>query len=319
MVNSKINYLRISVTDRCNLRCIYCLPRGIKSFLPHSEILSYEEIAEVIRILSDCGVRKVRLTGGEPLVRRGIENLVKMVKMAPSISEFSMTTNGLLLGEKAAVLKEAGLDRVNISLNTLQEKRYEKISGYANFQNVWNSIPVALKTFKAVKLNAILFQGINDDEIIDFAELSIEYNLSVRFIEYFSTQDKFLSLEERFVPNRVVKEVIEKRFGRLLPAEVIGNGPAVNYRISGAKGSIGFIDSNEGYFCSRCNRLRLSSDGKLYPCLFSPFNIDLKEMLRGNLTRPEIMGAMNNLIREKHNYSKPVKREYEFAMNKIGG
>lgn len=315
-----VDYLRISVTDRCNLKCIYCFPQGMESFLPHREILSYEEIAEIVKILSECGIGKVRLTGGEPLVRREIENLVKLIKLIPSISEISITTNGLLLGEKAAVLKEAGLDRVNISMNTLQEKRYEKISGYDNFRDVWNSIDAALKTFKVVKLNTILFKGINDDEIIDFAKITLKFNLCVRFIEYFSTQNEFLGLEERFVPNKVVKEVIEKRFGKLLMADdVRGNGPAINYRIPGANGSIGFIDSNEGYFCDRCNRLRLSSVGKLYPCLFSPFNINLKEMLRENLPRPEIMKAINNLIRKKHNYSKPIKRKYEFAMNTLGG
>lgn len=315
-----VDYLRISVTDRCNLRCIYCLPRGMESFLPHSEILSYEEIAGIVKMLSECGIRKVRLTGGEPLVRRKIESLIEMIEVIPSISEISITTNGILLGKKAVVLKEAGLDRVNISLNTLKENRYERITGYNNFQNVWNSIDTALKTFEVVKLNTILFKGINDDEIIDFAELTFKFNLSVRFIEYFSTQNEFLNLEERFIPNRVVKEVIEKRFGKFLPADdVRGNGPAINYRIPGAKGSIGFINSNEEYFCARCNRLRLSSIGKLYPCLFSPFNIDLKEMLRGNLSKPEIMKAINGLIRKKHNYSKPIKRKYEFAMNTLGG
>ena len=315
-----VDYLRISVTDRCNLRCIYCLPRGMESFLPHREILSYEEIADIVKILSECGIRKVRLTGGEPLVRREIESLVKLINLIPSISELSMTTNGILLGEKAVILKEAGLDRVNISLNTIKEDRYEKITGYNNFRDVWNSISVALKTFKVVKLNTILFKGINDDEIIDFAKITLKFNLGVRFIEYFSTQDEFLSLQNKFVPNKIVKEVIEKRFGRLLPADdVMGNGPAVNYRIPETKGSIGFINSNEGSFCDRCNRLRLSSVGKLYPCLFSPFNIDLKEMLRGGVERSEIMKVIYNLISKKHNYSRPIKREYEFAMNRIGG
>jgi len=315
-----VDYLRISVTDRCNLRCIYCLPRGMESFLPHREILSYEEIADIVKILSECGIRKVRLTGGEPLVRQEIESLVKLINLIPSISELSMTTNGILLGEKAVILKEAGLDRVNISLNTIKEDRYEKITGYNNFRDVWNSISVALKTFKVVKLNTILFKGINDDEIIDFAKITLKFNLGVRFIEYFSTQDEFLSLQNKFVPNKIVKEVIEKRFGRLLPADdVMGNGPAVNYRIPETKGSIGFINSNEGSFCDRCNRLRLSSVGKLYPCLFSPFNIDLKEMLRGGVERSEIMKVINNLISKKHNYSRPIKREYEFAMNRIGG
>jgi len=292
----------------------------MESFLPHREILSYDEIADIVKILSECGIRKVRLTGGEPLVRREIESLVKLINLIPSISELSMTTNGILLGEKAVILKEAGLDRVNISLNTIKEDRYEKITGYNNFRDVWNSISVALKTFKVVKLNTILFKGINDDEIIDFAKITLKFNLGVRFIEYFSTQDEFLSLQNKFVPNKIVKEVIEKRFGRLLPADdVMGNGPAVNYRIPETKGSIGFINSNEGSFCDPCNRLRLSSVGKLYPCLFSPFNIDLKEMLRGGVERSEIMKVINNLISKKHNYSRPIKREYEFAMNRIGG
>lgn len=314
-----VDYLRISVTDRCNLRCIYCFPFERECSLPVNEILSYEEIADIVKILSETGIRKVKLTGGEPLVRREIESLIKLIKMISSISEISMTTNGILLEEKAFILKEAGLDRVNISLNTLKEDRYERISGLSNFRDVWNSIQVALKTFKVVKINTILFKGINDDEIIDFAELSIKFNLSVRFIEYFSTQNEFLSLQSKFVPNKVVKKVIEKRFEKLLPVEVMGNGPAINYRIPETKGSIGFINSNEGSFCDRCNRLRLTSVGKLYPCLFSPFNIDLKEMLRGNLSRPEIMKAINSLIRKKHNYSKPIKGEYEFAMNAIGG
>ena len=332
-----LNYLRISVTDRCNLNCFYCLPLKKKDCIPREEILRYEEIAFLVKILAKLGIEKIRLTGGEPLVRRNIEELLKMLSSIDKISEISITTNGVLLGEKLNSLLKAGLTRVNVSLNTLKRDRYKEFTGFDLFDKVWDSIKSTLlnpvspvrkevsngvrnkKALNGVKINTILFQGINDDEIIDFARLTLESGIDVRFIEYFSTRREFLDLEKRFIHNVVVKGLIEKQFGKLLPVDSVGNGPAINYRIPGAKGRVGFINANTEPFCAKCNRLRLSSDGKLYPCLFSSFNLNLKKMLRTNRPQREIRKEIEKLIMEKPNYSRKRAKRYDFAMSYIGG
>lgn len=313
-----VNYLRVSVTDRCNLNCFYCLPLRRKDYISRDEILRYEEITFLVKIMAELGIEKIRITGGEPLVRRNIEELIRMVRSVDKITEISMTTNGVLLGEKINSLLEAGLSRVNISLNTLKKDRYKEFTGFDFFNQVWDSIK-EVQNFVLLKLNTLVFKGINDDEIVDFAGLTLKQNIDVRFIEYFSTQREFLDLEKRYIPNRVVKEIIEKRFGEVLPVDSVGNGPAINYRIKGAKGKIGFISANSEPFCAKCNRLRLSSDGRLYPCLFSSFNLNLKEMLRGNISSKEIKKEIEKLIMRKPEYSRKNGERYEFAMSYMGG
>jgi cyclic pyranopterin phosphate synthase len=312
-----IDYLRISVTDRCNLRCIYCHPLGGKKFLAHSEILRYEEIADIVSILSSKGIKRVRLTGGEPLVRIGVESLIRMLKQLNSLSEIALTTNGVALAEAAKILKEAGLTRVNISLNTLKRKRYANLTGKDVFESVWSSIFEALSVgLKPVKVNTILFKGINEDEIVDFAELTLKYDVSVRFIEYFPTTKGSLPLEQKRISGTQAKNLIEKRFGRLSPAnDIVGAGPAVYYRMRDGKGQIGFISPISENFCQSCNRLRLSAEGKLYPCLFSPSNIDIKEILRSG-KRGELEETLDRLMLLK----KVVPEgQHEFIMSDIGG
>ncbi len=314
-----IDYLRISVTDRCNLRCIYCHPLGGKKFLASKEILRYEEIVDVVSILSIKGIRRVRLTGGEPLVRIGIENLVRMLKRINSLSEITLTTNGVLLGEIAKTLKEAGLARVNISLDTLKKERYIELTGRDALASVLNSIFEALSVgLKPVKINTVLLKGINEDEIIDFVKLTLDHDVSTRFIEYFPTTKGFSALEKKRIPTNITKSLIEKRFGRLLPADdAKGAGPAVNYRIPDARGQIGFISPISENFCSRCNRLRLSAEGKLYSCLFSPSNIDIRGALR-NGSREELERSLDELILKKAEPDEPKERR-EFIMSDIGG
>ncbi|MBA2124165.1 GTP 3',8-cyclase MoaA [bacterium Unc6] len=330
-----VDYLRISVTDRCNLNCFYCLPSAClpqmvrKDYIPGYEILRYEEIASLVKILAKLGIKKVRLTGGEPLVRRNIENLIKMISSEDKIFQISMTTNGILLGRRLISLLHAGLSRVNISLSTLKRDRYKEFTGFDLFDKVWDSIKDAQR-FIHLKVNTIILRGLNDDEIIDFAKLTLNFGIDVRFIEYFSTRREFLGLEKRFIPNEVIKKILEKQFGKLLPADSAGNGPAINYRINGAKARVGFINTNSEPFCTKCNRLRLSSDGRLYPCLFSPFSLNLKKMLRANMPSEEIKREIEKLIMEKPEYSRPVRNEflnesrkrakrYEFTMSYIGG
>ena len=312
-----IDYLRVSVTDRCNLRCIYCHPLGGKKFLTHSEILRYEEIADIVNILSLRGIKRVRLTGGEPLVRIGIESLVRMLKAINSLCEITLTTNGVALGEKARILKEAGLTRVNISLDTLKRKEYIALTGSDSFNSVWNSIFEALSVgLKPVKINTVLLKGINEDEIIDFAELTLKYDISVRFIEYFSTTKGFSVFEKKRVLEMQSKSLIEKRFGKLLPADdTVGAGPAVSYRVRDGKGQIGFISPISENFCKKCNRLRLSAEGKLYPCLFSSSNIDVRKILRGG-SKEELEKALDELILLK---KAQLKKQREFVMSDIGG
>ena len=279
--------------------------------------MRYEEIADIVSILSLKGIKKVRLTGGEPLVRIGTPNLVRMLKQINSLSEITLTTNGVALGEEAKILKEAGLKRVNISLDTLRRKRYARLTGKDIFESVWSSIFEALSVgLKPVKINTVLLKGINEDEIIDFAELTLKYDISVRFIEYFPTTKGFSALEKKRILEAQTKSSIEKRFGRLSPADdTVSAGPAVSYRVRDGRGQIGFINPISENFCGKCNRLRLSAEGKLYPCLFSPSNIDIRDVLR-NGSREELERSLDELMLLKR---AGPKGRHEFIMSDIGG
>lgn len=302
----RVDYLRLSVTDRCNLRCIYCMPSDKVSFLPAYEILSFEEIVEIVKMLETEGIKYVRLTGGEPLLRRDIEVLISKLRKESLIKEISMTTNGVFLGNKLSSLIEAGLDRLNISLDTFKRDRYNYLTGRDRFNEVFSSIKEALSIpVLSVKINTIIIKGINDDEIEDFAIFTLKNKVCVRFIEYFSINKSKLTGE--FIPNLLIKEKIEKRFGRLIPDKIRGKGPAVNYRINGAQGNIGFINTRTANFCQDCNRLRLTSEGKLYFCLFSPFNINLKEMLRKGMEKREIELRLKEFISKKWDYLRKMK------------
>ncbi|MCG9967665.1 GTP 3',8-cyclase MoaA [Pelotomaculum terephthalicicum JT] len=294
----EINYLRVSVTDRCNLRCVYCMPpEGVK-FVPHKEILSFEEIEVVIRAAAYIGVKKVRLTGGEPLVRRGVERLVGRISNIPGIDDIALTTNGLILPKYAEVLKEAGLRRVNISLDTLDSDRYHEFTRYGKLSRVWEGIISALDAgFHPVKLNTVVIRGFNDDEVVDIARLTMEKPLHVRFIEIMPIGSSNSWVTGRFVPAEEIMSRIGAKLGQLIPAKIPeGSGPAKYYRLEGAQGTVGFITSMSDHFCSNCNRLRLTSTGSLRPCLYDRCEIDLRTPLRDGAGIKEIAGLIRKAV-----------------------
>jgi len=284
-----IDYLRVSVTDRCNLRCVYCMPEEGVPFVPHQEILTLEEIARIIRVAAGMGLRRVRLTGGEPLVRKGIVNLVRWVDQTPGIEDISLTTNAVLLASYAHELATAGLKRVNVSLDTLRPQRFQQITRRGDLADVMAGIAAARDAgLSPVKLNVVVMREVNDDEIAEIARTTLEEDWQVRFIELMPFMDeqetciKDTSLTLGFVPTQEVKRQIEEALGPLEAAETTaGGGPARYYRLPGARGLIGFISPlSEEQFCTTCNRMRLTADGKIRPCLLTDQEVDLKETLR---------------------------------------
>lgn len=320
----RIDYLRISVTDRCNLRCIYCMPsQGIRP-VEYKEILRYEEIIRIVRIASLLGVKKVRLTGGEPLRRRDITFLIKGISSIDGITEIGLTTNGLLLGKYAHSLKEAGLTRINVSLDSLDPSRYREITGGGDIETVLRGIEEAeMAGLTPISINMVPVKGINEDEIEAFAGLTLEKPYRIRFIEFMPIGAREFWSPERYVPEEDIRKRIEK-IGRLEPADLNTGGPARYWRLPGARGVIGFISALSNHFCNECNRLRITSDGKIRPCLFSETEIDLKPVLRGGGDDRELMRVMSLAVQCKpigHGLSpdkkalNPVLR----PMSKIGG
>lgn len=263
------HYLRISVTDRCNLRCIYCMPEEGMEFEPSEKILSFEEIAEVVRVVAGMGIRKIRLTGGEPLVRKNLEQLVAMIANIPGIEDIALTTNGMFLAPKAKALKEAGLTRVNISMDSLQPDRFKMITRGGDVRKVLNSIDACEEAgLSPIKLNVVLMKGLNDDEIADFIRLTLNRDIHVRFIEYMPIGHNDAAWKKLYLPLARVKEVCaEQQWDYGSEAAIQGNGPSENYRLDGALGSFGLIHPVSEHFCQTCNRLRLTADGYIKPCL----------------------------------------------------
>jgi len=314
-----INYLRISVTDRCNLRCLYCMPPEGVPRIPHSEILSYEEIRTVVRAAAELGINKIRLTGGEPLVRAELPKLIHMLSQIEGIQELSLTTNGTILKKNALEFKQAGLSRVNVSLDTLKADKFRYITRLGELKTVLEGIEAAKEAgFEPVKINTVVMRGINDDEILDFARMTYEDGWHVRFIELMP----FKGVAE-FVPSIELRQHISL-LGKLEPcASITGNGPATYYRLAGARGTIGFISPlTEPSFCSRCNRMRLTPDGKLRPCLLGEDEIDLKTPLRNNATMEELKSQILKAVASKpehHHLEGGNIRLVNRKMSQIGG
>jgi GTP 3',8-cyclase len=283
-----IRYLRVSVTDRCNMRCVYCMPHGM-DWLPRQEILTFEEIQRLLRVFAGLGVTKVRVTGGEPLVRAGVPGLVRGIASIEGIQDLSLSTNGLLLADHAAELKEAGLRRVNVSVDSLDPVKFRSITQGGDLGRVLEGIDAALAAgLDPVKINVVAARGINDMEAADFARLTLERNVVVRFIEIMPLQDSAGFQEERFVSAEELLERI-REVGELLPCdEVIGSGPARYYRFKGGRGTIGMITPMSHTFCASCNRVRLTSIGHLRLCLFGDQEIDLRSPLRAGADDEEI-------------------------------
>lgn len=320
--NRKIDYLRISVTDRCNLRCVYCMPAcGIVN-KPHEELLSFEEIARIVRVGVFLGIDKIRLTGGEPLVRKDLAGLVRILAGIEGIKDISMTTNGIILKNYVWQLKEAGLKRLNISLDTLHEERYRDITRLGELKEVKEAIMLALKAgFHPLKINVLLLAGINDDEIIGFLRLTQKSPIHVRFLEFMPIRDNEFLKEGNFISCREVMDICCE-FNPIEPVKIYGNGPARDFRIKNALGTFGFIAPISDKFCSSCNRLRLTSDGFLKGCLHSDLKVNLRDPLRQGIGKKELIQLISLAATTKpkeHSLDKNLIEASEYLMCQIGG
>jgi GTP 3',8-cyclase len=306
-----IEYLRISVTDRCNFRCMYCMPAEGLQWLPRQDLLSYEEITEVVRQLAPLGLRRLRLTGGEPTIRPDLVKLVSMLKAIPGIEDIALSTNGVKLPELAAPLRAAGLDRVNMSADSLQPERIAKIARRnLGFDPIIGAQAAEAAGLGPIKINVVVMKGINDDEVEDFARLTLTRPWYVRFIELMPVGDMAHLTWEHVVPS----DEILARVGSVAPLqaftpEVKGNGPAAYYRFAGGVGAIGVITPMTHTYCGSCNRVRLTADGRLRTCLFGDHEVDLRTPLRaGERLEPFFVKALEE---------KP--KEHGLLQMKVGG
>ncbi len=315
-----IDYLRISVTDRCNLRCRYCMPiHGIVN-RACQELLSFEEILNIAKAASEAGIKNIRLTGGEPLIRKGLTGLVASLAKIEGIEDISMTTNGILLKDHAAALKSAGLKRLNISLDSLRPERYRWITRKGNLRDVLKGIDKAFDAgFSLIKINVLLLDEITLSEIPDFLRLGLENRIHVRFLEFmpigpFYKTRNFISAKE------VLK--IADRFGDVEETAGYGNGPARVYRLARALGTFGIISPISDKFCAGCNRLRLTSDGFLKSCLYSEIKVPLRGPLRNGAAKEKLIKLIRSAVRMKpkeHFMDEPAIRPLERSMCQIGG
>ena len=318
----KMDYLRISVTDRCNFRCQYCMPEDIE-FQDKSHILTLEEMLTFAEACLQLGVTKVRVTGGEPLVRRGVVWFVEQLKKL-GFYEVTMTTNGFLLQENLDGLVEAGLDRINISLDTLQPEKFAFITRRNHFSKVWNAVMAALETpFSPVKINAVAMRGVNDDEIVDMAKLTFKYPIHVRFIELMPLNGdtdgtRFRSL---FISGKEIVERASSELGELV--EVAPDDPAApadEFRFEGAPGTFGVITPVSEPFCARCSRLRLTADGKIHPCLLTDLDVPVKDAIRSLDPIPAIHEVLWRAARIKPPAGLTLPEESRTrTMSQIGG
>ena len=287
--NRHLNYLRISVTDRCNLRCLYCMPHGGIAKLRHDDILTYEEILRLAGIAVNLGVDKIRITGGEPLLRKGIYEFIHQLTALKGLKDVSLTTNGIFLRDNLEKLKTAGVKRINLSLDTLRQTKYKKITGYDGFQEVWEGLQMAKKLkFQPIKINVVIIKGLNDDEILDLAKLTFNEPYHIRFIEYMpigvASKENIL----RHVPNSLIKTQLSS-LGKLVQvSNTTFDGPAERFKFQGAHGEIGFISALSHHFCAMCNRLRLTPTGNLRSCLLLDQEIGLRNPMRSGASDNEL-------------------------------
>ena len=320
--NRRLNYLRISITDRCNLRCIYCAPNDKNPNLPHKEILRYEEILRLVRIGVRLGISKVRVTGGEPLVRKGVYDFLGQLTQIDGLSDVSLTTNGVLLKNNIKKIRSAGIKRINVSMDTLSRKKYHEITGHDMFDQVWEGIESAQNMgFDPIKINVVALNGINDDELIEIARLSFSSPFHIRFIEYMPIGTSHLNIGKHLLAPEIQERI--KVLGELIPVKNgINDGPARRYKFKGAKGEIGFIHAISKHFCNECNRLRLTASGKLRACLLSDSEEDLKGPLRRGCLDSELADVFLRAVSHKpvdHNIASDQPCKVAGQMSAIGG
>ena len=319
-----ITNLRISVTDRCNFRCRYCMPEEGMVWMERGELLTYEEIQRLTVIFAELGINKVRLTGGEPLLRRDLHLLIKMISDIPGINDLALTTNGYLLTEQAEMLVNAGLNRINISLDSLNPTKFNIITRRNHFDKVWKGIETAEALgINPIKINVVLIRGINDDEILNFANLAREHSLIIRFIEFMPIGADDGWSNDKVVPSEEIIKIMESGLEKkLVQIENAHSQAAEQFIFEDGIGQIGFISSVSQPFCSNCNRVRITSDGKFRTCLFSHNETDLRKLIRENATDNDIKGILIDQVWSKEaghlinrsGFVRPVR-----TMSQIGG
>jgi len=318
-----INYLRLSVTDRCNLRCLYCMPEEGIRFIPHDEILTYEEMFYIVNLCIQKGIRKVRLTGGEPLVRKDLIGFIQKICSLDGLDDITLTTNGVLLKAFAAPLRDCGICRINVSMDTLKPERFRQIARRDYFRLIWEGIEEAERVgINPIKINVVALRGMNDDEIVDFARLTYRKPYHVRFIELMPVGGKNTGMSERFISITEIQDRIQS-LGPLYPVNSGPlDGPAHRYALKGAKGEIGLIGALSHHFCESCNRLRLTADGHLRGCLFSDYESDIKTPLREGKGTGYLLNLISETILNKPENSGIgliTPRKCIRSMNSIGG
>ena len=319
-----INNLRISVTDRCNFRCRYCMPEEGMVWLEKSDLLTYEEIARLTRIFGEMGVYKIRLTGGEPLMRKELYLLVEKIARIPQITDLALTTNGYFLAEQALLLYKAGLRRINVSMDSLDAEKFNLMTRRKYHDRVWQGLEAVENLgIRPIKINAVLIRGVNDDEVVNFAHLVRTKPFVVRFIEFMPIGMNDGWGPDQVVPSKEIIERIERGVGKkLVPVEYHGSQPADRYAFEDGKGEIGFISSVSEPFCSHCNRVRITSDGKLRTCLFSLNETDLRSLVRGSATDEDMKHVIREAISHKeagHLINRPEFVRPSRTMSQIGG
>jgi cyclic pyranopterin phosphate synthase len=317
------NNLRISVTDRCNIRCVYCMPEDVR-FLPRADLLTFEEIERVTRVAVPLGIDKVRLTGGEPLVRRDLPKLVEKLVAIRGLEDVGLTTNGILLAPVAGTLRDAGLKRINISLDTLDPARFERLTRRPGVKRVIEGIMAAKAAgFDPVKINAVAIRGETEDDVVPLARFAREYGLELRFIEYMPLDAGHLWEREKVLFASDIIDLIADGIGALFPvSDPDPRAPALDYEYADGRGKVGFIASVSRPFCMSCNRLRLTSDGKLRNCLFSLEESDLRGLLRGGASDALIGETFRDCVASKwegHEINTSRFIQPERLMHSIGG
>jgi len=316
--------LRVSVTDRCNIRCFYCMPNEGVVFRPREELLTFEEIERFVRAVTPLGIRKIRLTGGEPLVRHDLHLLAARLAAIPELDDLALTTNGMLLDEQAESLRAAGLRRINISLDALREETFQRIARRPGLDRVLAGIAAAQRVgFEQIRLNAVAIRGVTEDEILPLAAFARERNLEVRFIEFMPLDAEQHWTSEEVLTGREILRRIEAEFGPLTPAERDDpSQPAVDFRFGDGRGAIGFINSVSEPFCEGCNRLRLTAEGQVRNCLFSMVEWDARALLRSGGSDEDLRELMRECVAAKakaHGIGTADFHRPERAMYQIGG
>ncbi len=318
--NRRINYLRLSVTDRCNMRCSYCMPVEGLPLCGHDEILSYEQLYFIAQTAVDLGFEKIRITGGEPLVRKDLIPFLRRLSMLPGLRQLVLTTNGVFLEQYARPLKEVGIQRLNISLDTLKSERFHQITRRDYFHRVWKGIEEADRIGIPLKINMVVMRGVNDDEIEDFAALAVEHPWSVRFIEFMPTESGD-EAHGKTVPSQEILERIRNRYRLRETEDSYLSGPARTWELVNGAGSIGVISAISCSFCSNCNRIRITANGMMKTCLFSETETDLKPWLQ-KPDSTQLKRIFRKAISEKpdeHHLRSDQKNKTGLSMSRVGG